>query len=305
MPQSIAARDAQALIAGGPIDIIDVREWPDWQRGHVPGARHVPLAKLTADPKGQIQKSKVLFVCAKGIRSLRAAEAAEGAGFGDVYSLAGGTDAWSSAGLPIEQPAQPPANSPEAQCSLPEPGLDEAVGKNLNELRTARGLTLDQLAATTGLSRALLGQIEMGKSHPSVGTVWKIAQAFDVHFSALIATPAGQGEVQVLRKQGAKRLVGPDGRFSSRALYPLAAKPEAEFYELFLAGHSREDAQAHRPGTRENLIVTAGRLELHVGGAQYDLGTGDAILFTADVPHAYVNPGNDECWMYLVMTYQG
>ncbi len=305
MPQSLAARDAQALIqAGGALDIIDVRDWPEWQRGHVPGARNVPLAKLTADPKGQIAKAAVLFVCAKGIRSLRAAEVAEGAGFRDVYSLAGGTDGWTSAGLALEEPKEPAAGSAEAQCGLPEPGLDEVVGKNLAELRAAKGLTLDQLAATTGLSRAVLGQIEMGKSHPSVGMVWKIAHAFDVHFSALLARP-GQSEAHVLRKQGAPRLVGPDGRFSSRALYPLAAKPDVEFYELFLAAHSREDAAAHRPGTRENLVVTAGRLELHVGGATYDLRTGDAILFTADVPHAYVNPGNDECWMYLVMTYQG
>ena len=97
--------------------------------------------------------------------------------------------------------------------------------------------------------------------------------------------------------------MSPDGRFSSRALYPFEEKPEAELYELRLSGHSREDARAHAPGTRENIVVTAGRLDLDVGSEHYELEKGDAIVFTADVPHAYVNPSTEECVMYLVMTY--
>ena len=172
----------------------------------------------------------------------------------------------------------------------------------MRTLRTQRNLTLDQLARITGLSRTVLGQIELGKTPPSVSTVWRIAQAFEVPFSTLLATPERAG-TRVLRAQDARRLVSPDGRFSSRALYPFEEKPSAELYELHLAAHSREDAQAHQPGTRENLVVTTGRLELEVGSDRYELGKNDAIVFTADVPHSYVNPGSEECVMYLVMTY--
>jgi quercetin dioxygenase-like cupin family protein len=89
---------------------------------------------------------------------------------------------------------------------------------------------------------------------------------------------------------------------SSRALFSPDDKGGFEFYELFLAGHSREDAEAHAPGTRENLLVTTGRLVLEIGSERHDLAKGDAIAFTADVPHAYVNPASEECWMSLVMT---
>ena len=51
--------------------------------------------------------------------------------------------------------------------------------------------------------------------------------AFQVHFSSLLAT-AQESAPRVLRAADAKRLVSPDGRFSSRALYPFAEKPEAE-----------------------------------------------------------------------------
>jgi len=76
-----------------------------------------------------------------------------------------------------------------------------------------------------------------------------------------------------------------------------------ELYELFLAAHGREDAEAHAPGTRENLVVTAGRLVLDIGEETFELAKGDAIEFVADVPHSYVNPGSEDCWMNLVMTY--
>jgi transcriptional regulator with XRE-family HTH domain len=164
-------------------------------------------------------------------------------------------------------------------------------------------LTLDALARQMGIIRALLGQIELGKSAPSVAIVWKFARAFDVPFSALLATSKSV-TTRVLRRTQAKRLVSADGRFSSRALFPFGERGKVEFYELFLASHSREDAEAHAPGTRENLIVTSGRLDLEVGGERFELNQGDAIVFAADVPHAYVNPANVECWMNLVMTYE-
>ena len=105
----------------------------------------------------------------------------------------------------------------------------------------------------------------------------------------------------MLRAEPAKRLVSPDGRFSSRALFPLAEKRQPSSTSCCSPAH-REDAEAHAPGTRENLIVTSGRLELIVGEERFELAKGDAIVFIADVAHAYVNPAR-KCWMYLVMTY--
>jgi len=311
MIHSLSPKEAAELISSGDVDVVDVREPDEFASGHVPRARNAPLGDVKNDPKRYLPRDNVLLVCARGMRSATAASVAESIGYGSVYQLDGGTQAWIADGLPVERPVEPPkraatssepAPATDPSCGLPEPGLDVVVGANMRTLRTQRNLTLDQLARITGLSRTVLGQIELGKTPPSVSTVWRIAQAFEVPFSTLLATPERSG-TRVLRAEGAKRLVSPDGRFSSRALYPFEEKPSAELYELHLAAHSREDAQAHQPGTRENLVVTAGRLELEVGSDRYELGKNDAIVFTADVPHSYVNPGSEECVMYLVMTY--
>jgi transcriptional regulator with XRE-family HTH domain len=176
------------------------------------------------------------------------------------------------------------------------------VGESLRRMRMKRGLSLERLAQASGVSRAMLCQIELSQSAPTINILWKVARALDVPFSALISdqTPA---RTKILGAESAKVLRSADGSFSSRALFPFDQPRNVEFYELHLAPRSTERADPHAPGTVENLIVTDGQLEMTVGDAHYPLARGDAIQFEADVPHEYRNPGDVETVMYLVMTY--
>ena len=188
-----------------------------------------------------------------------------------------------------------PAN-PEATDLAP------VVGSNLRRLRTRRGLSLERLAQISGVSRAMLGQIELGQSAPTINVLWKIARALEVTFSALISARTQSGAL-VLRSQDSKILTSKDRSFSSRALFPFDEPRRVEFYELRLAAGAVEEADAHPPGTSENLVVTAGTIEIDAGGDTHRLEAGDSILFEADTPHAYRNAGKTEAVMYLVMTY--
>jgi transcriptional regulator with XRE-family HTH domain len=177
-----------------------------------------------------------------------------------------------------------------------------AVGVNLRRLRSKRGLSLVRLAERSGVSRAMLGQIELGHSAPTITLLWKIARALDVTFSALIARPEDV-DPRVLRADTAKLLTNQARTFSSRALFPMGEPRRTEFYELRLRGGGEEIADPHPSGTVENLVVTAGAVEITVRSTVYRLRIGDAILFVADVPHAYRNRGAAEAVMYLVMSY--
>jgi transcriptional regulator with XRE-family HTH domain len=183
-----------------------------------------------------------------------------------------------------------------------EPDLTPAVGANLRRLRSNRGLSLEGLAQASGVSRAMLGQIELQQSTPTINVLWKIARALGVPFSALISEqPASR--TRVLGAAQAKVLLSQNGKFSSRALFPFDEPRTVEFYELRLAPESSETAEPHPPGTVENLVVTGGSMEIRVAGEAHQLATGDAVQFQADVPHEYRNPGKQEAVMYLVMTY--
>jgi quercetin dioxygenase-like cupin family protein len=149
----------------------------------------------------------------------------------------------------------------------------------------------------------MLGQIETGKSVPTIGTLWKVATALGVPFARLIATE-GNHRPQVLRRTDAKLLTSNQGQFTSRALFPFDGERQVEFYELRLAPLHREDADPHAAGTRENLVVAKGAVEITAGAERpVVLSAGDAILFEADVPHSYRNLGTEEAVLFLVMTY--
>jgi hydroxyacylglutathione hydrolase len=85
-------------------EVVDVREDWEWQRGHIPGARHVVLASILANPAGQKFADSTIFACEVGERSAVASEMAVALGAKDVVNFRGGTKAWREAGLPMEKP---------------------------------------------------------------------------------------------------------------------------------------------------------------------------------------------------------
>ena len=85
-------------------EVVDVREDWEWNKGHLPGARHVVLNTILSNPTAQKFRDRTIFVCAVGERSAVAAEMAVALGVNDVVSFRGGTKAWKEAGLPLATP---------------------------------------------------------------------------------------------------------------------------------------------------------------------------------------------------------
>ncbi|MFZ4528007.1 MAG: rhodanese-like domain-containing protein [Undibacterium curvum] len=94
---------ATQYINQGKTLLLDVRNAEEFAAGHLPNAKHIPLPDL-ANRLKEIEKSKnqvVITVCASGVRSASAASVLAKAGFTQVFSLEGGTNAWREQGLPI------------------------------------------------------------------------------------------------------------------------------------------------------------------------------------------------------------
>lgn len=86
--------------------VLDVREDGEWQKGHIPGAVHIPLGQLGSRLE-ELETAKsagtpVIVACRSGNRSAMAAVQLRKAGFEPVYNLEGGTTAWQQAGMPLE-----------------------------------------------------------------------------------------------------------------------------------------------------------------------------------------------------------
>ncbi|HSS62088.1 MAG TPA: rhodanese-like domain-containing protein [Candidatus Limnocylindrales bacterium] len=95
--------DIKKLIDEGH-EVVDVREDWEWNKGHLPGARHVVLTSILANPTAQKFSNGTIFVCQVGERSAVASEMAVALGVKDVINFRGGTKAWRDAGLPLDTP---------------------------------------------------------------------------------------------------------------------------------------------------------------------------------------------------------
>lgn len=199
--------------------------------------------------------------------------------------------------------SQPPAGPDQDHLKDAETGeLAALVGHNIKRLRSRQGYSLERLSKLAGVSRAMISQIELGRSVPTIGLLWKLARALGVPFATLTSDPTTAGTV-VLRADKAKVLSSADRSFTSRALFPFDGERRVEFYKLTLAPRAVEIAVPHASGTVENLTVVTGDVEIEVNGTIHRLHADDSILFEADVPHAYRNVSSVTAVMYLVMTY--
>ena len=105
--QTIDVKALSKLVAAEQgLCLMDVRTPAEFDTVHAAGAKLLPLTELdpakfmagVGDPR-----KKVYLICKGGTRSLKAAELFVGAGYQNVVSVDGGTDAWVSAGLPVER----------------------------------------------------------------------------------------------------------------------------------------------------------------------------------------------------------
>jgi transcriptional regulator with XRE-family HTH domain len=180
--------------------------------------------------------------------------------------------------------------------------LGRRVAENLRQRRKARGMSLDDLARASGVSRAALSQIETCKSNPTVSVLWKVAVGLGVPFAELIGAP--RSGAMLLRRNDAQVLRSSDGKLESRPLAPAGASPLVELYELRLGARSTHSSEAHAPGTHELLVVLSGQLKMHVDGETYELAAGDSVAFAADRPHVYENPVGSEARYHNIIVYE-
>jgi rhodanese-related sulfurtransferase len=102
MVSTISPLQLADLLSSPSAHLIDVRDHHEWAGGHIEGSQSVPLDVLREDPERELPADAVLiFICAKGARSLTAAKLAERFGFETIYNVDGGIAACARAGLSL------------------------------------------------------------------------------------------------------------------------------------------------------------------------------------------------------------
>ena len=141
--------------------------------------------------------------------------------------------------------------------------LGKIIARNLNELRMERNLTLGQLSKISGISKAMLSDIEKGDSNPTINTIWKIANGLKV---------------------------------------PYTPVRNFELFYVELDAHSSNATVGHSEKAQEYIYVIQGELVLHTEMGNYTLNSGDALVFDSSVKHTYINE-QDALLTFMVINF--
>jgi XRE family transcriptional regulator, regulator of sulfur utilization len=184
-------------------------------------------------------------------------------------------------------------------------GVDAAIhiGPRVRALREAMDLSLRDLAERSGVSAPMLSQVERGETSPTLQIASRIAAGLELRLSQLLRLDE-QGVVSIVRA-GERRRGGGAGH-SIEVLTPPLPGQRAELSRHVLAAGSKTggkgDPPMHEPGSREIALVEAGTVVLHVDGATHELKQGDTVVFDADLPHQFENPGPGEAALLAVVS---
>ncbi|WP_064723620.1 XRE family transcriptional regulator [Paenarthrobacter nicotinovorans] len=169
----------------------------------------------------------------------------------------------------------------------------------IRELRRNRGLTLGQVAQLTGLSVAMLSQVERGQSDPSLESLRRLAEALQVPIFDLFR---GEGPEQVaLIRHDERRLISsPNLHVTYSQVSRSGGKVEVLEGTLEPGAASSETPRSHI--SEECVLVLEGSLIAEIDGTDYALDAGDSCHFDSALPHRFLNPHTEKARFLVSVT---
>jgi transcriptional regulator with XRE-family HTH domain len=167
------------------------------------------------------------------------------------------------------------------------------LGEKVKDLRLRKRYTLRQVSGETGLSIALLSQVENNAVSPPVATLLRIARALDVNISYFFREEESKERAVVVRKDERRKVFRrmPAQHMESGYTYEaLAYTKNAKHMEPFLVEFEpkkKEEIAFLNHRGEEFLFLFRGRLAFHYNQEEIVLEAGDSLYFEADVPHAF------------------
>ncbi|MCZ8536596.1 XRE family transcriptional regulator [Paenisporosarcina quisquiliarum] len=176
------------------------------------------------------------------------------------------------------------------------------LGQQLKSIRQQRGMSLDEMAKLTDVSKAQLAQMEKGDSNPTVSTIWKIADGLKISFSSLLQPP--ELSAKKITPSDIPFLTEDEGRYRVYSIIPYDPKRGWEFYRIELDPYCSYESTPHQKGVEESLTIVDGQLKIILESEEVDLLTGETLVFAGNQTHRYLNTSETMTIIHLIIHYQ-
>jgi transcriptional regulator with XRE-family HTH domain len=173
--------------------------------------------------------------------------------------------------------------------------INSVIGELLKEARAANGWSLDVTYNKTGVSKAMLGQIERGESSPTIAKLWKIANGFELPISYFL----GAFNASNIAKNELKTEKG----ITVVPLFPFDPVTNFEVLSLTLMPLHQQNSEPHNSGVIEHILVIKGEMEYLLDEEWHALKEGEVIKFKADKAHGYRNLSDKATTFHNIIYY--
>jgi transcriptional regulator with XRE-family HTH domain len=173
--------------------------------------------------------------------------------------------------------------------------LNQRIAQRVQQLRAARGLSLDGLARGCGVSRSMISLIERGESSATAVVLDKLATGLGVPLASLFDAPSAapqRAAEPVSRAAEQSTWRDPQSGYERRNVSPSGVASPIQIVEVLFPPKARV---AYETGARDVHIhqqvwVLQGSIEVTVGDAVHRLKLGDCLAFVLDQPTVFRNP---------------
>jgi transcriptional regulator with XRE-family HTH domain len=183
-----------------------------------------------------------------------------------------------------------------------EDELETVIAARIRRLRIARSLTLEELAAGSGVSRAMISRIERAEASPTASLLGRLCAALGLSLSAFFAEEGSSASPLVRRNE---QLVwrDPETGYLRRSVSPPGTGSDVDIVEVEFPAGARVGFPPHAAshGMTQHLWLFEGEMEMTLGDTVHHLHPGDCLFMPVGDGHVFHNPGSKPARYCIVL----
>jgi len=178
--------------------------------------------------------------------------------------------------------------------------LSGQLGKTVQRLRKAYNLSLSELSEQSGVAKSIISQIERNETNPTLATIWRLAQALDVSIDRVLQAADEEPFLEKSSRGDIPLLVSDDGKCKLAIIGWIKTVEWLQWYDFTAEPGGVLESEAHQRGSVESLSVSAGELEVEIGGEIDRARAGETLRYRCDRPHTIRNASSQPAAAFMV-----
>ena len=176
-----------------------------------------------------------------------------------------------------------------------EAELGERIAAQVRHLRAGNGLSLDALAAASGVSRSMISLVERAETSPTAVVLEKLAIGLGVTLASLFESPSEHAEAEippVSRRQDQTEWQDPASGYRRRNVSPTGTASPVQIVDVHFPAGARVtfDTGLLSVKASQHVWILDGEMLITVGRDEYRLREGDCLWMSLDIPRVFHNP---------------